>query len=280
MENIAMVAPVMEEIAENAREIFHFKSTALNEYSRQIAELGEKVATANFDLARILGTVSEEQCYKEDGFKSVADYAEATFGIKRSNAYQLAKVGTRFLNSDTMASRLVGGLLPVSCLAEISSMTDEEIETALEDGTIKATSTQRELREVAKNCKESKNTKSTVEKARAINATIVTAGRIVTREFKGTLSVFVAEVLEGEYDFTDCVIKTMVKDKEVEIVTVLSADGDFAKVELKKFTPVKAAPTAKPLNQYTPEEIMAAYEALMRVKSKEDDEEPEEGEEG
>lgn len=264
------------EKAKGVERFFSFKSAQLNAYSKQIAELGEKVASANVELARILGKVSDEGCYKLDGFKSVAEYAEKTFGIKRSNAYQLAKVGSRFINASSDTAKKVSAMLPVSCLAEIAGMTDEEIQTGIDNGVIETKSTQKDLREVAKGVKESKDTKTTVEKTRAIKATIVHVNSIISRDFMGTLSVFVEEVLKTDYVFKECVSKSVFKDKEKEVVLIYSSTGDFAKLELRK--PANVTFNPKPLNQYKPEEILAAYEALMRVQGNAEEEEEEEEE--
>jgi len=129
---------------------FTFKSAALNEASECIARIAREMSESRVELAKVLGNVLTTECYKEDGFKSVADYAEETFGIKRALAYQLAKVGNRFYLNESETAQAAAALLPFSNLAEIAKMNDEDIAAAIESGDISEDSTQAELRELAK----------------------------------------------------------------------------------------------------------------------------------
>ena len=79
---------------------FSFKNADLNKFSESIAKIAIDSVSRNIELAKIFGRILDTECYKEDGFSSVADFAEKTFGIKRASAYQLANVGRRFFNSD------------------------------------------------------------------------------------------------------------------------------------------------------------------------------------
>ena len=98
-----------------------------------------------------MGRVLDTQCYKEDGFKSVADFAYQTFGINENYAYQLAKVGNRFYNAESETAEKVVSLLggKVGNLAEIASMSDEDIVAAIDSGDISAETTQKDLRNIA-----------------------------------------------------------------------------------------------------------------------------------
>lgn len=130
---------------------FNFKNHSLNEFSKAIANIAISNVSRNIELSKILGRILDTKCYEEDGFKSVADFAEKTFGIKKANAYQLANVGKRFLNSDEeTASKLVKMLHgKTGNLAELVNMSDEEIEDAISSGEINSDSTQKDLRDVA-----------------------------------------------------------------------------------------------------------------------------------
>lgn len=130
---------------------FTFKNESLNQFSASIAKIAIDSVSRNIELARIFGRILETECYKEDGFKSVADFAEKTFGIKEANAYQLARVGKRFFNSDTETAKRVVNTLKghTGNLAEIVNMSDEDIEEALNSGAISSDSTQAKLREFA-----------------------------------------------------------------------------------------------------------------------------------
>ena len=146
----------IQNITTNSPATFNFKSAALNAYSRQIADIGATMATKNIEIAKILGKIMTEEAYKEDGFQSVQDYAEQTFGIKKSSAYQLANVGRRFYNSDDATAKHVAAMIPPANLAELKNMTNEDIEKEIKAGNIPPETTQKQLRDVAAKYKDVK----------------------------------------------------------------------------------------------------------------------------
>lgn len=135
---------------------FTFKNKKLNEISVSIAAIGADMGKKNVELAKLLGTVKRDELFKDDGFKSVAEYADSTFGIAKSLAYQLAKVGERFYLSESETAKKAAAMLPASNLAEITNMTDEQVKAAMDSGEISATSTQKKLRDVAAGVKHAK----------------------------------------------------------------------------------------------------------------------------
>ena len=146
----------IQNITTNSPATFNFKSAALNAYSRQIADIGATMASKNIEIAKILGKIMTEEAYKEDGFQSVQDYAEQTFGIKKSSAYQLANVGRRFYNSDDATAKHVAAMIPPANLAELKNMTNEDIEKEIKAGNITPETTQKQLRDVAAKYKDVK----------------------------------------------------------------------------------------------------------------------------
>lgn len=147
MKDNALIATTKEAIKTS----FTFKNEDLNKFSGQIAKIAIDSVSRNVQLAKIFGRVLETQCYKEDGFKSVADYAFKTFGINENFAYQLAKVGNRFYNVESETAEKVVSILggKVGNLAEIASMSDEDIEKAIESGDLNSATNQRDLRNIA-----------------------------------------------------------------------------------------------------------------------------------
>lgn len=137
---------------------FNFKNAELNKFSANIAKIAIDSVSRNIELAKIFGRILETECYKDDGFSSVADFAEKTFGIKKASAYQLANVGRRFFNSDSETADKVVRLLngKTGNLAELVNMTDEQIEEAIASEKLTSKSTQDDLREIAKAVKPAK----------------------------------------------------------------------------------------------------------------------------
>ena len=126
---------------------FSFKDAKLNELSgkisAQIADMNALVADAreraeriNSALAPLFGEVMVSKCYEKDGFKSVADYAESTFGIGRSMAYLLARVGRDYYNEDNEFTKAAREALTVSRLDAMGNVDRVALAKAIEDGDI------------------------------------------------------------------------------------------------------------------------------------------------
>lgn len=168
---------------------FSFKNADLNKFSANIAKIAIDSVSRNIELAKIFGRILETECYKEDGFSSVADFAEKTFGIKKASAYQLANVGRRFFNSDTETAKKAVQLLngKTGNLAEIVNMSDEQIEQAITEKRITADSTQKDLRDTANSVKPAKviNEKKAVLSAVVSHMTengkieVITSGSVI-----------------------------------------------------------------------------------------------------
>lgn len=132
-----------------------FKDERLNKATAQIWDIYSSVVRIadekNRELSKILSTVKTEKSYEKDGFKSVAEYAEKTFGIKKQNAYSLASAGDVY--NDEKASEALKAFSP-SKLAEVATIDRKEVEKAVESGEISKETSQKELRTFAKSVKE------------------------------------------------------------------------------------------------------------------------------
>lgn len=133
-----------------------FTNPALNKATERIAKLyldaKNYAEDKNRTLASILAEVKVKELYKDDGFSSVADYAEATFGIKRANAYTLASAGEVY--NDKTASENIRSLTP-SKLFEVINVPREELEKDMAAGVITSSTTQKDLRDYANQKKQS-----------------------------------------------------------------------------------------------------------------------------
>lgn len=149
MKTIENLTPI-----KNAETTITFKNAKLQRATNQISKIfadAQGYAEAkNRQLASILATVKVEKLYEEDGFKSVAEYAEKTFGIKRANAYALSSAGEIY--NDDKASAKMKELSP-SKLFEVANVDREKLEKDIEEGVISDKTTQAELRDYAKAAK-------------------------------------------------------------------------------------------------------------------------------
>lgn len=195
MENIITINPITK--AE-----IKFLDTRLAKHTEQIFRIYQDAATfadkKNREIASILATIKTEKSYEKDGFTSVADYAAATFGIKKANSYALSTAGEIYNNPQTPAK--VKALSP-SKLVELAKVPVEEIAKSIESGEITDKTTQRELREYAK-----AKTKSISDKpiivprytARPVSDTIPALNKVFTElhtidEFDQIITEFIQE---------------------------------------------------------------------------------------
>ena len=171
MSNVSMEITKVESLPE-------FKDTRLNVAAKIIRDALNDSYTAvsgaveaheanKATIAKALAMVKRDKAYEQDGFKSVADFAERTFNINRSNAYQLAQTAERFLlpaedesNAESCAIATANPAFTPSKLATLVNVPDSAINEGLESGAISASSTQAELKEFAKAHKETKTSDS------------------------------------------------------------------------------------------------------------------------
>ena len=139
---------------------FHFKNAELNRLSGELAKRMNKARKLYADTkkaasviaeeqSRILGEVMAKELYKEDGFKSIKEYAAAAFPqIGEQTAYKLAQAGIRFYNNDSPTAQAIVGMfggMPLT-MNEFKTLTDEQIQEAIDSGEINADMKQSDIR--------------------------------------------------------------------------------------------------------------------------------------
>ena len=139
---------------------FTFKNAKLNEISAKIAEQSaamnslynaakEGAEAVNKALAPLFGELLKTKCFKDDGFKSVADYAEQTFGMSKSMAYMLARVGEQFYSDNSDCTVKARETLSTSKLAELTNTDRVAIAKAIDNGELSGDSSLIACREFA-----------------------------------------------------------------------------------------------------------------------------------
>ena len=126
-----------------------FKSKALNTATKAIFDAvnaynmtaAETRKTVSVTLAR----VEKTKAYKDDGFKSLAEYAE-TIGLDKSLAHKMENAG-RMLDSDNPVVKDFAAKADYSKLAILSSADEKQVAEAIEKGDLKPTDTQADVRE-------------------------------------------------------------------------------------------------------------------------------------
>lgn len=134
----------------------------------------EQVNALNIEKAKVYGRILDTACYKEDGFKSLQEYAEKVFGDKKASAYSLATVGNRFLNKELPEAikPVINAIVDngVFNASELASMTNEQLEDAIKSEKLSVNGTQKQFRELATSVKPAKVIN---EKYCSFNAVIV-----------------------------------------------------------------------------------------------------------
>lgn len=139
---------------------FSFKNAKLNELSVKISQqtaainalyndAKDKAERINQQLAPIFGELLTTKCYKDDGFKSVAEYAEQTFGMGKSMAYMLARVGKEFYGDAADMMKDVRAKLSTAKLAELTGVDRVQLAKDVQSGAVNDQTTLQQCREYA-----------------------------------------------------------------------------------------------------------------------------------
>lgn len=83
-------------ITTNTANIPTFANKALQNATTKVLKIGDTVRRCAYETAYIMAQVDASECYKDDGFNSVHDWAMKTFGFKKSASYTLLRVGKEY----------------------------------------------------------------------------------------------------------------------------------------------------------------------------------------
>lgn len=147
----------------------HLKSEALAEKAMACARilngLANSTRLAANDVARILCEIDAGELYKEDGYKSTADFAEKALSLKKSTVSTLLGAGKRFLQSDS------NNPLPNQTaynLYYLKDFSDSDIQKAVDAGEITNASTQADIKKWADEHAEKKSTAEANSKPKVV----------------------------------------------------------------------------------------------------------------
>lgn len=85
---------------------YELHDRALIKYTAQIMRLGASIRKSFLKVSRILSIIDEKELYSRDGFASTQEYAESVLGIKKSQAYNMLRVGSIFVDGNSGESIL------------------------------------------------------------------------------------------------------------------------------------------------------------------------------
>lgn len=203
----------MLEIMNATNKEVSFTNKTLASATRQIFRLGEDVKKSMFKISLIVADVDGKKAYKDDGFKDTISWVRETFGFKKSQAYDLLKVGRMWVNPETKESVLPHTDTDFS-MSQVQVLLPLDVETAkelTEQGEISVDMTVKELRETVKKLTDEQETAPTEEGqetepieeetqpiATELEETGISAKELVLKSVKQSASLM--KVLAEEHD--------------------------------------------------------------------------------
>lgn len=86
-----------------------FSNKELSKATTTIFKLGDAIKKNWFAIAHVVAQVDAAECYKDDGFNTVHEWTEKTFGIKKTASYSLLTIGKEYTREIVNASGKVTG---------------------------------------------------------------------------------------------------------------------------------------------------------------------------
>ena len=81
----------------NTIRIEELQNKELKKITNRIYAIGDKINSYKLELARHFVNVETKGLYKQDGFKDFTKWSEAMFGFKKTQSYELFKIGNSFI---------------------------------------------------------------------------------------------------------------------------------------------------------------------------------------
>lgn len=117
-----------------------FKNAKLNEATRTLATIYARQEKDKKDVCVLLYNLEKDKAYKEDGFKSLAEFAEK-IGLDKSLAHKYENAGRLYAN-ENKEIREFAEKTDYSKLAILASADPVKVNKAITDGTLKSDMTQ------------------------------------------------------------------------------------------------------------------------------------------
>lgn len=89
-----------ELISINVDNVPVFNSKRLNSYTNKIISISTRIRKNLYEIAFILSKIDKEKAYEDGDFKSTIEYAQKTFGFKKTMAYSLLKIGNEYTSPE------------------------------------------------------------------------------------------------------------------------------------------------------------------------------------
>ena len=239
-------------------EVPTFKSKELNTATKSLYDVAENVYATAFEgnkrICIILARVEKTQAYKEDGFKSLAEYCEA-IGFDKSKVHKMENAG-RLYDSENETVKEFAASMGYGNLAVIASASEDAIAEAVESGELTADSSQNDIRD----WKAKHNAENAAGK-------VLPKFEVDVKKANGDTVHYDAIELENVTEIDGLQKVGMVKRADnaspcavyIDSVTLETVVVQYAKV---KKEPKAKTPKAKTAKDLTKEDLIALAEAM------------------
>lgn len=242
-----------------------FKSKDLTKATLGLADCFNSANKAYKDACVILAKVEANKSYKDDGFGSLAEYAEV-IGLNKSAAHKMENAG-RLILSDNPVIRDFAAKADYSKLSMLQSEDEDEVAEAIEKGELTPDTTAAKVKE----WKAARPVKDGKEK-------VVPTWKITGRTFRtdgtaGTLidcTVGIASPADWAREFDSTAIVATAKDANGNTrYMALTADGAMFNYTAERVKAEKKAKKAAPVSfdlSKLPDEVVAKMIAEYNAK--------------
>ena len=166
-------------IVVNNSQVPTFQNEELNKATKAILEYDKNIRMNYFKIADALRWVKGLELYKEDGFKSVSEYASQVFGYEKSTVSRMIKIAEDYLLEDGSSTVFVqeGKDFSISQLREVLALPRGDVVDLVQEGQITPDMTKDQIRAVVKAKKNEKENSDIVveEEDNGINQSCASA---------------------------------------------------------------------------------------------------------
>lgn len=239
-----------------------FKSKDLTKATLGLADCFNSANKAYKDACVILAKVEAKKSYKDDGFSSLAEYAEL-IGLNKSAAHKMENAG-RLILSDNPVIRDFAAKADYSKLSLLASEDEDDVAEAVEKGELSTESTAANVKawKAARPVKEGKE--KVVPTFHIVGAALTVNGK---KDIDVTIGIASPADWAREYDNT-ALVSTVKDANGTTHYMALTADGsmfNYTAERVKAEKSKKTAPVAFDLSKL-PDEIVAKMIAEYNAK--------------
>ena len=139
----------MEELTIKKEEL---TNKELKNYTTKLKTCGDNIRKNYIKISFLLNEIDNSECYLDDGFESVQDYASKVLNIQKTTCYNLLKIAKEFINEEGTRTVLTesGSDYGVSQLQILLSLGVEKAKELHDNETISPSMSVRQLKNAIK----------------------------------------------------------------------------------------------------------------------------------